>query len=568
MGSQMEQRQANENVETIEIYDTTLRDGSQGEGISFSVEDKIRIARRLDEFGMDYIEGGWPGSNPKDAAFFERMKTVPLYHGRLAAFGSTRRAGVRSQDDAQLRLLVNAATPVITIFGKSWTEHVIHALRTSLEENLAMIAESVAFLKRHASTVIYDAEHFFDGYKASAAADPGGSSGLNYALATLEAAWTAGAARIVLCDTNGGTLPHEMTAIVRQVRAQFPTMRLGIHTHNDAECAVANALTAVQEGARHIQGTVNGYGERCGNCNLISIIPSLRLKLGYDCLRPDALEHLTALSQYVDEIANLTPDTRRAYVGRSAFAHKGGVHADAVLKGASYEHIIPEVVGNARRLLVSELAGGSSIAGKATEYGFDLNRKSPQARQLLQAITERENAGYSYEGAEGSFELLVMQSMGTYQQQFALKGFRCIVERRGEDKEPITEATIKIVVDGVERLTVAEGDGPVHALDGALRQALLEFYPELAHIKLTDFKVRVVNTREGTAARVRVIIDSTDGEQIWSTIGVSTNMIEASWHALVDSLVYGLLRRQTALATLLPPVSVQSPVENVWVTGQ
>jgi 2-isopropylmalate synthase len=395
-----------------------------------------------------------------------------------------------------------------------------------------MIADSVAFLKRHCEMVVYDAEHFFDGYRAHA----------GYALACLRVAAEAGADRIVLCDTNGGCLPNDLTAIFRTVREAQPAALIGIHTHNDAECAVANALAAVQEGATHVQGTVNGYGERCGNCNLLPVVAALRLKMGYDCLLPDSLQHLTGLSQYVDEIANLAPDTRRAYVGRSAFAHKGGVHADAVLKGASYEHVDPEAVGNSRRLIVSELAGGSSIAGKAAEYGCDINRKSPEARALLQAVAERENQGFSYEGAEGSFELLMMQSMGTYRRLFELKGFRCIVEKRGHDQEPITEATIKIVVDGMERLTVAEGDGPVHALDGALRNALLEFYPELAGIKLSDYKVRVVNSREGTAARVRVIIDSTDGEQSWSTVGVSTNIIEASWHALVDSVVYGLLR--------------------------
>jgi 2-isopropylmalate synthase len=516
----------------IEIYDTTLRDGSQGEGITLSVEDKIRIARRLDEFGMDMIEGGWPGSNPKDEAFFDRMKTVTLKHARLASFGSTRRADIAADDDMQLAKLLRAETPVVTIFGKSWEEHVRHALRTTLDENLRMIGDSIQYLKRHVPMVIYDAEHFFDGYKNRP----------DYALHCLRTALEAGADRLVLCDTNGGTLPHELAAMVATVCSALPGGLIGIHTHNDAECAVANALEAVREGAMHVQGTVNGYGERCGNCSLLPVVASLRLKLGCDCLLPESLDHLTGLSQYVDEIANLTPDTRRAYVGKSAFAHKGGVHADAVLKGASYEHIDPEVVGNSRRLLVSELAGGSSIAGKAAEYGVDLHRKSPEARKLLQAVTQREHDGYSYEGAEGSFELLMMRSLGHARTLFELKGFRCIVERRGENDEPITEATLKIVVNGEERLTVAEGDGPVHALDGALRKALLEFYPEMARIKLTDFKVRVVNSREGTAAKVRVIIVSSDGSQEWSTVGVSTNMIEASWQALADSVVYGLLR--------------------------
>ncbi len=516
----------------IEIYDTTLRDGSQGEGISYSVEDKIRIARRLDEFGMDYIEGGWPGSNPKDEEFFARMKTVKLRHARLTAFGSTCRPEVRPEDDSQVQKLLAAETPVVTIVGKSWDTHVTVALKTTLAENLRMIGDTVRYLKQQGKTVIFDPEHLFDGYKRNP----------DYTVACLRAAAENGADRLVLCDTNGGTLPDEVTAIVRTIRGLFPDTPLGIHTHNDAQCGVANALAAIREGAIQVQGTVNGYGERCGNCDLIPVIAALRLKLGYDCLLLDSVEHLTGLSQYVDEVANLTPDTRRPYVGKSAFAHKGGLHTDAVLKGASYEHIEPELVGNSRRILVSELAGGSSIASKASEFGFALDRKSPEARALLQLITEREHAGYSYEGAEGSFELLMKQSVGAYRRLFELKGFRCIVEKRGEGEEPITEATVKIEVDGQERLTVAEGDGPVHALDGALRKALTEFYPELQQIKLTDFKVRVVNTREGTAAKVRVIIDSADGEQSWSTIGVSTNVIEASWLALLDGVVYGLLR--------------------------
>ena len=523
---------SNAQRQRIEIYDTTLRDGSQSEGISYSVEDKIRIARRLDEFGMDYIEGGWPGSNPKDEEFFERMKSIPLRHARLTAFGSTRKADIRAEDDSQVQKLLAAETPVVTVVGKAWDIHVTVALKTTLEENVRMIADTVLYLKQQGKTVIFDPEHFFDGYKHNP----------DYTLQCLRAAAAAGVDRIALCDTNGGALPHEVQEIVRTVRGLFPDTPLGIHTHNDAQCAVANALAAVREGAIQVQGTVNGYGERCGNCDLIPVIAALRLKLDYDCLLPESPALLSSLSQYVDDVANLTPDSRRAYVGKSAFAHKGGLHTDAVLKGASYEHIEPHLVGNARRILVSELAGGSSIASKASEFGLTLDRKSPEARALLNLITRRENEGYSYEGAEGSFELLMKQSVGTYRRLFELKGFRCIVEKRGENEEPVTEATVKIVVDGQERLTVAEGDGPVHALDGALRKALTEFYPELAQIKLTDFKVRVVNTREGTAAKVRVIIDSADGEKSWSTIGVSTNVIEASWLALLDSVVYGLLR--------------------------
>lgn len=514
----------------IEMYDTTLRDGSQGEGISFSVEDKVRIARRLDEFGMDFIEGGWPGSNPKDDAFFERMKSLPLKRARLAAFGSTCRPSVPAASDSQIQTLLAASTSVITIFGKSWEQHIRFALRTSLDENLRMIEDSVSCLRSRGAMVIYDAEHFFDGYKANS----------DYAIRCLQAAISGGAERLVLCDTNGGTLPDELGEIVATVCGQLDGALMGIHTHNDSECGVANALRAVANGAMHVQGTVNGYGERCGNCNLVPVAANLKLKLGYECLLPESLKHLTALAQYVDEIANIAPDTRRPYAGKSAFAHKGGVHADAVLKGASYEHIDPELVGNTRRLLVSELAGGSSIAGKAAEYGIDLDKKSPETRALLKVVTEREHEGYSYEGAEASFELLILQQSPLYRSPFKLIGFRCIVEQR--EGEPVTEATVKLEIDGIERLTVAEGDGPVHALDGALRKALIDSFPELAEIKLTDFKVRVVNTKEGTAAKVRVMIDSTDGEQLWSTVGVSTNMIEASWHALIDSIVYGLVR--------------------------
>jgi 2-isopropylmalate synthase len=479
---------------------------------------------------MDFIEGGWPGSNPKDAAFFERMKSAPLKNAKLAAFGSTCRPGVAAAADTQIQMLLAASTPVITIFGKSWEQHIRFALRTSPDENLRMIEDSVCCLKSRGALVVYDAEHFFDGYKSNS----------EYAINCLEAAIAGGAERIVLCDTNGGTLPNEVAGIVASVNIRLDGALIGIHTHNDSECAVANSLEAVANGAMHVQGTVNGYGERCGNCNLVPVAANLRLKMGYDCLLPDSLIHLTALAQYVDEIANLSPDTRRPYVGKSAFAHKGGVHADAVLKGASYEHIDPELVGNSRRLLVSELAGGSSIAGKAAEYGFDLNKKSPETHALLKAVTEREHEGYSYEGAEASFELLILRQSPLFRNPFNLAGFRCIVEQRGG--EPITEATVKVEIAGIERLTVAEGDGPVHALDGALRKALIDSFPELAEIKLTDFKVRVVNTREGTAAKVRVIIDSSDGDQSWSTVGVSTNMIEASCHALIDSIVFGLVR--------------------------
>ena len=518
--------------ERIAIYDTTLRDGSQGEGISFSLADKMRLARKLDEFGMDYIEGGWPGSNPKDIDFFDHMKRARLRHAKLAAFGSTRRPGRAAEEDELLQMLVEAETPATTIFGKSWDFHATHVLKVSLAENLAMIHDSVTYLCKHTGEVIYDAEHFFDGYKHNGP----------YALKCLEAAQDAGASILVLCDTNGGTLPHEIEEIVHTVRRQM-RIPIGIHTHDDSGCGVANALAAVRAGAVQVQGTINGYGERCGNANLIPIVANLRLKMGYDCLGADSLQHLTGLSQFVDEVANLTPNSRQAYVGRSAFAHKAGVHVDSVMKHRStYEHVDPEDIGNSRRMLVSELSGGSTIVSKAAKHDLDLTKKSPQTRTLLRRVAEMEHQGYSFEGAEASFELLMMQAAGSYRKLFDVLGFRVIVEMRGEG-EPITEATVKLCVNGCERLTVAEGDGPVHALDSALRKALLEFYPEMADLKLTDFKVRVVNVREGTAARVRTIIDSADGDETWSTVGVSTNMIEASWHALVDGVVYGLLRR-------------------------
>ncbi len=533
-------------AERIEIYDTTLRDGSQGEGVNFSLEDKIRIARKLDEFGMDYIEGGWPGSNPKDIEFFERMKREPLRHSKLAAFGSTRRPARKAKDDELVRMLVEAETPVVTIFGKSWDFQVTHALKVELAENVAMIHDTVSFLKSKTSEVVYDAEHFFDGYKHNP----------DYALECVRAAWDAGASILVLCDTNGGTLPHEIGQILTELRDRFMAfppgpspnsgsdvaVRFGMHTHDDAACGVANTLAGVQAGAVQVQGTVNGYGERCGNANLMPIIANLRLKLGYECLRADSLEHLTGLSQFVDEVANLAPNTRESYVGRSAFAHKAGVHVDSIMKhSGTYEHVSPECVGNSRRMLVSELSGGSTIVSKAQKHEFELNKKSPQTRALLKRVAEMEHEGYSFEGAEASFELLLMQAVGTYRKLFDVEGFRVIVEQRGTG-DPITEATVKVRVGDQERLTVAEGDGPVHALDSALRKALMEFYPELADIKLTDFKVRVVNVREGTAAKVRTIIESTVHESAWSTVGVSTNMIEASWRALVEGVAYGLLR--------------------------
>ena len=517
----------------ITIYDTTLRDGAQGEGISFSLQDMVKIARRLDEAGFDYIEGGWPGSNPKHEDFFQAIQSVSLSHARIAAFGSTRRAGIRADEDANLVAIVKSGAPVATIFGKAWELHVTDALRISLDENIEMIYDSVGFLKEQGKEVIFDAEHFFDGYKANP----------EYALKAVKAAAAAGASCVVLCDTNGGCVPSDVADVIGVVIAEV-NAPVGIHAHNDSELAVANSIMAVERGAVHVQGTINGYGERCGNANLCSIIPTLCLKLGYECSPSTSLADLASLSNYVDEIANVVPNDRQPFVGRSAFAHKAGVHVDAMMKQPlTYEHIRPEQVGNVRRILISELAGASSIVHKAQRYGVDLTKKSPETREVLEHITELENQGYSFEGAEASFELLLQKSVGTYRKLFDLKSFRVIVEQRGTDPEPTTEATLRVVVDGEEFLTVAEGGGPVHALDNALRKALEKFYPEeLKHIKLTDFKVRVLNAKDATAAGVRATVESTDGRSSWNTVGVSENIIEASWHALVDSLEYGLLK--------------------------
>lgn len=521
----------------VEIFDTTLRDGSQAEGIAFSVEDKLRIARQLDRLGVSFIEGGWPGSNDKDREFFERAREMEWVNARITAFGSTRRGNIAPEDDANLQALIQSRAPAIAIFGKSWALHVTEALRLPLEENLRMIEESVAFLKADLRHVIYDAEHFFDGYKA----DPG------YALQCVEAARRGGADVLALCDTNGGSLPEEIREIVAAVRAHLDHP-VGIHVHNDSGFGVANSVAAVQEGAMQVHGTINGYGERCGNANLCSVIPTLELKLGVRCLPEGNLEHLTYVSNFVDEVANVTPDTRQPYVGASAFAHKGGIHVDAVLKRRdTYEHIHPELVGNAQRILISELSGAANVVAKAQKRGLDLQKSSPEARAVLSEIVQRENDGYSYESAEGSFELLLAKATGGYHKLFDLLSFRVIVEKRNPLEQPITEATIKILVGGEEMHTVGEGDGPVHALDTALRKALGFFYPDLADIRLTDFKVRVVNTKEGTAARVRTVIDSQDADgQTWSTVGVSPNLVEASWQALVDSVEYGLLRRRSS----------------------
>jgi 2-isopropylmalate synthase len=521
----------------IEIYDTTLRDGSQAEGINFSVYDKVQIAEKLDELGFHYIEGGWPGSNPKDASFFREVRKVRFKKAKISAFGSTRKAGVRVEEDRNIRLLLEAETPAVAIFGKSWVLHVHEALKTTLDENLRMIEDSVAFLSREGREVIFDAEHFFDGFKD----DP------EYALKTLQVACDAGARVLVLCDTNGGTLPFEVEEVFRKVREFFgdrQDVRLGIHAHNDSGVAVANSLVAVQLGATHVQGTMNGYGERCGNANLCTIIPNLKLKMNLHPVSDESLRKLFEASHFVSEIANMKHDDYQPYVGRSAFAHKGGIHASAMLRHPrTYEHVSPELVGNARRILVSEQAGRSNLIYRAEEMGIKLDARDSKVTALIQKIKEAENEGYQFEGADASFEILLREALGETMKSFGLEGFRVIVEKRGEE-DATTEATIKVRVGEEVVHTASEGDGPVHALDNALRKALERIYPALRKIRLADYKVRVLSEKEGTAARIRVLIQSTDGEKTWGTVGVSTDVIEASWEALADSIQYGLWREK------------------------
>lgn len=518
----------------VEMYDTTLRDGAQAEGISFSVADKLKIARRLDEFGIHYIEGGWPGSNPKDEEFFALAKKQTWQHASLAAFSMTRRAGVTVQADANLQKILAAETPVVTLVGKTWDFHVTHALKIALDENLRMIEESVRYVREEGRRVFYDAEHFFDGWRANP----------EYALKTLQAAAAGGAEVLVLCDTNGGSLPDRIAEGVNVVQREL-RVPVGIHTHNDCELGVANALVAVQNGAFQVQGTINGFGERTGNCNLISVMANLQLKMGIPCVLPGHEQQLTHLAHFVSEVANQTPNDRQPFVGHSVFAHKGGMHVDAVQKagGQAYEHIDPQSVGNERRILVSELSGTSNVREVAASLGIEIEKGSPEAKAILTEVKRLEAQGYEFEGAEASFQLLVQRALGNTQNLFHLLGVRVINELRpaaGHRTEWITEATLKLDVDGVIMHTAADGDGPVHALDNALRKALTAVYPELEAIHLTDFKVRVVNTKEGTAAKVRVLIESTNGNQSWSTVGVSPNLIEASWQALTESIEYGL----------------------------
>ncbi|MDO9118738.1 MAG: citramalate synthase [Nitrospira sp.] len=517
----------------LEIYDTTLRDGAQAEDVSFSAEDKIRVAQKLDELGVHYIEGGWPGANPKDIEFFRIMKTTPLKHASVIAFGSTRKASNSVRKDQNLQALLAAETKTITLFGKTWSLHVTDALGISLAKNLELIGDSIAHLKSKGRRVFYDAEHFFDGYKTNP----------EYALNTIRKAVAAGAERVILCDTNGGAMPWEIRTICEVVRQEIK-VPLGIHAHNDCEMAVANSLVAIETGIVQVQGTINGIGERCGNANLCSIIPNLELKMRRPALG-DRLSHLKDVSGFVTEIANLMPNKHQPYVGDSAFAHKGGVHIHAVLKNAlTYEHVDPKRVGNRQRVLVSDYAGRSGLLDKIEAYGIKLSKDHAKVQELIDTLKERENEGYQFEGAEGSFELLMRKAMGTHKPAFQLLGFRVIVEKKQEDGAPLSEATVMVKVGGVVEHTAAVGAGPVNALDHALRKSLEKFYPQLQEVKLLDYKVRVLAANKGTESKVRVLIESGDHKDKWGTVGVSENIIEATWQALADSIEYKLLSKR------------------------
>jgi 2-isopropylmalate synthase len=518
-------------MKRIAIYDTTLRDGAQGRGINFSPAGKLRVAQKLDEFGVDYIEGGYAASNPKDMAFFKDIARIPLRHAKIAAFGSTRRAGISAVEDVGCQALIEAGTPVATIFGKSWRLHVRDVLRTTEDENRAMIADTVAFLRGQGREVVYDAEHFFDGYKDSP----------EHALSTLRAALQAGAGIVVLCDTNGGTMPAEVFAITQEVVRSLGCP-VGIHTHNDAELAVANSLEAVRAGASQVQGTINGFGERTGNANLNSVMANLKLKMSLDCLLPDSLPKLKELSTFVYEMANVTPDGRMPYVGENSFSHKAGMHVDGVRKNAaSFEHIPPEAIGNDRHILISELAGGSNVFLKAVELGIQLEKNSPEVVEIRRELERLEKAGYEFESAEASFHLLMRRVRKEHRPFFQWEGFRVIAEKGRTANGAVAEASVKIKVGERMEYTVAEGHGPVDALNTALRKALGAFFPSIASVSLTDYRVRILDPEANTSAKTRVIIESTDGHKTWSTVGVSDNILEASWEALVDSMEYKLL---------------------------
>jgi 2-isopropylmalate synthase len=516
----------------IEIYDTTLRDGAQAEDISFSVEDKLRITGKLDELGIHYIEGGWPGTNPKDGEYFKRVKELNLQNSHVVAFGSTHRPKNKVAEDTTIKALLDSKTNIVTIFGKTWDFHVKEALRISLEENLDIIHNSIAYLKKHIGKVLFDAEHFFDGYLCNP----------EFAMKCLFSAQDAGADCLVLCDTNGGKLPNEIRNIVDSVMKSV-RVPVGIHAHNDSDCAVANSIVAVESGASHVQGTINGLGERCGNANLCSVIPNLQLKLGVSSISDERLKRLRDVSRFVNEIANLRHFRRQPFVGDSAFAHKAGVHVSAIRKKReTYEHVSPELVGNSQRVLISDLAGKSNILRKAEEFGIHLDPDSPQVQNIVTTLKDLENEGFQFEAAEASFELLMKKSLGLHRRFFDLIGFRVIIEKRKEGEEPISEATIMVKVDGRVEHTAATGNGPINAIDNALRKALDKFYPALKDVTLHDYKVRVLTAGKGTAAKVRVLVESGDAEKRWGTVGVSENIIEASYQALVDSIEYKLLK--------------------------
>ncbi|MDD4870991.1 MAG: citramalate synthase [Kiritimatiellae bacterium] len=518
----------------IFIYDTTLRDGAQGEGISFSSAGKMALARRLDQFGVDYIEGGYAGSNQKDMDFFRDIKKEHLSHARIVAFGATRRANTRVNDDPMVHSLIKAETTVVTVVGKAWELHVSDVLRATVKENFAMIADTIGYLKDRGREVFFDAEHFFDGYKDNP----------EFAMSTLEAAVHAGVDSVVLCDTNGGCLPHEIFSITSNV-VQALLIPVGIHVHNDMGLAVAGSLEAVRAGAKQVQGTVNGFGERCGNANLCSIIPTLQIKMGKECVNKEALKGLKELSLFVNDLVNMRHDARAPYVGHSAFVHKAGPHVNAVQKNPrTFEHVKPESVGNKRRILVSELSGSSSVLLKAIELGVGREKSAKGAREVLSALKHLESKGYAFEAADASFRMLVQKVLKEHRSFFELEGFRVIVEKRGKNEPCLSEATIKVRVNDQVEQTAAEGDGPVNALDTALRKALVRFYPQIAKVFLTDFSVRILDPEEATAAKTRVLIESSDGEDSWGTVGVSGNIIEASWEALVDSVEYKLFREE------------------------
>lgn len=522
-------------MKQIKIYDTTLRDGTQAEELNLTSEDKIRIALKLDELGIHYIEGGFPGSNPTDKEFFREIKSYDLKNSKIAAFGSTHNSKKMPETDPGLKAIIETGTEVVTLFGKSWDMHATKALGVSLERNLELIRNSLAYIRPHAKELFFDLEHFFDGFKANR----------EYALACVMAAYEAGADVLVPCDTNGGTLPDELGAILKAVKKAAPKVKIGIHAHNDSELAVANSLEGVRQGAVQVQGTINGYGERCGNANLCSIIPNLELKMGLNCIGPERLALLTPFSRYISETANLRPFLRQPFVGASAFAHKGGIHVSAVVKDSqTYEHIKPEQVGNKQRVLLSDLAGRSNIIFKAKQYGYDLDKDDPAIPELLSELKRREQMGYEYSVADASFELLFHETLGQSKDHFEFLNFFVVDAKRQEDKEPFSEATVIIRVNGQEEHTAAKGMGPVSALDNALRKGLERFYPSLSEVKLTDFRVRVlpgvIRDTGGTASHVRVLIESSDKHNTWTTVGVSFNIIEACWRALTDSINYKL----------------------------